>query len=148
MIDGWPQFSDAVVDYYFGKKIAYHYIKRVQRPVCLMISEMENWNVSAALGNDSLEAHNVSYKIWDADSDEVLLEGAAESPANENISLGKIRVSRGEQRMLLMQWEYDGRTYFNHYLMGYPPFSLERYKKWLEKIALLDGSFKFDQIGK
>src|SRR5690606_4639738 len=32
LIDGWPQFSVAVVDYYFGKKLAYWYIRRVQRP--------------------------------------------------------------------------------------------------------------------
>ena len=39
LLDGWPQFSDAVVDYYFGKKLAYHYIRRAQRPVCVFISE-------------------------------------------------------------------------------------------------------------
>ncbi|GGI44239.1 hypothetical protein GCM10008018_06110 [Paenibacillus marchantiophytorum] len=32
MIDGWPQFSDAVVDYYYGTKLAFHYIRRVQQP--------------------------------------------------------------------------------------------------------------------
>ena len=39
VIDGWPQFSDAIVDYYFGKKLAYHYIRRVQRPVCVIVGE-------------------------------------------------------------------------------------------------------------
>ena len=28
LIDGWPQMSDAVVDYFYRKKIAYDYIKR------------------------------------------------------------------------------------------------------------------------
>ena len=28
LIDGWPQISDAVVDYYYNKKIAYSFIKR------------------------------------------------------------------------------------------------------------------------
>ena len=43
VIDCWPQFSDAIVDYYFGRKLAYHYLKRVQQPVCLMVTEPENY---------------------------------------------------------------------------------------------------------
>jgi beta-mannosidase len=39
LLDGWPQFSDAVVDYYFGKKLAYHYIRRAQCAVCVFISD-------------------------------------------------------------------------------------------------------------
>ena len=39
LIDGWPQISDAVVDYYGVKKLAYHYIKRSQQTVCLMFDE-------------------------------------------------------------------------------------------------------------
>lgn len=31
---GCPQFSDAVVDYYFTKKLAFSYIKRSQNPLC------------------------------------------------------------------------------------------------------------------
>jgi len=39
LLDGWPQFSDAVVDYYFAKKLAYHYLWRAQRPLLLCLSE-------------------------------------------------------------------------------------------------------------
>ena len=39
VMDGWPQFSDAIVDYYFNKKLAYYYIRRVQQPVCVMVDE-------------------------------------------------------------------------------------------------------------
>ena len=39
LLDGWPQVSDAVVDHYFCKKLAYNYIKRSQQPVCLMFDE-------------------------------------------------------------------------------------------------------------
>jgi beta-mannosidase len=42
VIDCWPQFSDAIVDYYFGRKLAYPYIKRVQKPVCIMIGEPDS----------------------------------------------------------------------------------------------------------
>ena len=43
MLDCWPQISDAVVDYYFHKKLAFYYIGRVQQPVCMVCAEPENW---------------------------------------------------------------------------------------------------------
>ena len=42
LLDGWPQFSDAVVDYYYRKKIAYEVIVNSQRTVALMFREPEN----------------------------------------------------------------------------------------------------------
>ncbi len=39
LIDGWPQVSDAVVDYGYTKKLAYHYIKRTQQPVLFAFDE-------------------------------------------------------------------------------------------------------------
>lgn len=47
MIDGWPQFSDAVVSYDFIKKLAYYYIKRVQQDLCLMFDEIDGWHIRA-----------------------------------------------------------------------------------------------------
>ncbi len=54
MIDGWPQFSDAVVSYDFIKKLAYHYIKRVQQDLCLMFDEIDRWNIRLHASNDTL----------------------------------------------------------------------------------------------
>lgn len=141
MMDGWPQFSDAIVDYYFGKKLAYYYIKRVQQPVCIMISEPENWYVKVVAGNDSNEDVEGYYRIWDADTNETLLEGTFKTNANQNAKLGKISVSRGDKRLFLIEWDLGGRKFGNHYLLGYPPFSLEQSKKWLKKISLLQDSF-------
>ena len=42
IIDGWPQISDAVVDWYGVKKLAYEYIKRSQRMFCLMCDEPDS----------------------------------------------------------------------------------------------------------
>lgn len=46
--------------------------------------------------------------------------------------LDKIRVSRGEQRLFIIEWEVDDKRFLNHYLLGNPPFDLERYKEWLK----------------
>ena len=34
IMDCWPQISDAVVDYYFCRKLAYFFIKRSQQDIC------------------------------------------------------------------------------------------------------------------
>ncbi|MEO6829701.1 MAG: hypothetical protein ABI164_07800 [Acidobacteriaceae bacterium] len=39
LMAGWPQINVTVVDYYFNKKLAYYYIRRVQQPICIMVDE-------------------------------------------------------------------------------------------------------------
>jgi beta-mannosidase len=147
LMDGWPQFSDAIVDYYFGRKLAYPYIWRVQQPLCLMIDEPRDWHVRLVAGNDSRRDIAGDYRVWDADTNATLLEGAFASRANENRRLGAIRVSRSEQRMLLIEWRVAGLAYGNHYLLGTPPFSLPHYRAWLEQIAALTPAFSTSEVG-
>jgi beta-mannosidase len=148
LMDGWPQFSDAIVDYYFGKKLAYPYIKRVQQPVCLMIDEPHEWHVRVVAGNDSLQSARGDYRVWDAETGETLLSGPFAAGANRNAEVGRIRVSHSEQRLFLISWRLDGREYGNHYLLGSPPFSFSRYTAWLEQIAALAPTFSARDIGK
>lgn len=37
--DGWPLISDAVVDYYFSPKMAYWFLRNVQRNVCVLVND-------------------------------------------------------------------------------------------------------------
>jgi len=146
LADGWPQFSDAVVDYYLAKKLAYHYLKRVQRPVCLMVDEPEAWHVRLVMGNDSRRNAGGHYAVRDADSGETLSQGDYAAPANENRELACIPVFRGQQRLFLMQWDVAGARRVNHALVGSPPFALDQYRGWLRAIAALDGAFDADQV--
>ena len=148
LIDGWPQFSDAVVDYYFGKKLAYYYLRRVQTPICLMVDEPDSWNVRVVMGNDSRTSAHGAYRIWDGVTGENLLEGEYSSPGNENTVLGSIRAGRGKQRFILMTWNVDEVKYANHYIQGTPPFDLQQYKRWLHEIGILPGGFQSERIGK
>ncbi|MCL2519204.1 MAG: hypothetical protein FWF15_11640, partial [Oscillospiraceae bacterium] len=138
MIDGWPQFSDAVVDYYFNKKLAYHYIKRVQNPVCVMIAEPENWHSEVKISNDTLKSYSGRYRLWDGETDEILSEGEFYSPANSNAHITNLRVSQGEKRLILIEWDINGEKSYNHYVLGHVPMDLERYKNWLHKIKILE----------
>jgi beta-mannosidase len=137
MIDGWPQFSDAVVDYYFNRKLAFSYLRRVHQDVCIMIDEPDDWHVRVVLSNDTREEKRGSYKVWDADTGQTLLEGTFVSVVNGNVDLGRIRVSHSDQKMFFIQWIIDGNAGYNHYLLGFPGFSLERYKGWMNQLARL-----------
>ncbi|NLC56301.1 MAG: glycoside hydrolase family 2 [Armatimonadetes bacterium] len=148
VIDCWPQFSDAIVDYYYGKKLAYHYLRRVQAPVCLMVDEPESWHVRVVAGNDSRQPASGPYRIWDADTGETLMQGEFHTEANANQELGRLRISHGHQRLFLIQWELAGKTYGNHYLLGKPPISFEQYRRWLKAIAALPEGFDAEAVAR
>ena len=134
VMDCWPQISDAIVDYYFSKKLAYYYIKRVQEPFCIMITEPESWYVKIVGVNDTLREKRGTYRAYDADTKEELSSRAFSiSPYSKKL-LDKIRVSRGEQRLFIIEWEIDGKRFLNHYLLGNPPFDLVKYKEWLKML--------------
>ncbi|MCL2508687.1 MAG: hypothetical protein FWF05_05880 [Oscillospiraceae bacterium] len=148
MLDGWPQFSDAVVDWYFGKKLAYHYIKRSQAHLCLIVTEPRDWHTRLLVSNDTQGTRQGTFCVWDADTGETLLSGEFSAAPNENTELGRIRAESTAQRLLLMEWESGGERGVNHYLFGAPPFDARRYRSWLAEIAGLDGSFDASEAGK
>jgi len=131
LLDGWPQFSDAVIDYYYEKKIAYNVIKRSQEPFFIMIDEIEDWNVKVIASNDTLEQKNGTYRITDIESAQILLEGKFSVKANAYKVLGKLPVMYSQQGMFIIEWFIEGKRYLNHYLYGTPPFSFEKYVKWM-----------------
>ncbi len=142
VIDGWPQFSDAVVDYYFARKLAYHYLWRVQRPVCIVVGEPgPDKYLPVVVSNDSREAAEVAYRIWDADSQETVAKGTFVAPANQNWQVARIRTFTSDTRLYLITWEVAGQAFGNHYLAAQPPLALAHYRRWLAAIAALPRPF-------
>jgi beta-mannosidase len=147
VIDGWPQFSDAIVDYYFGKKLAYHYIWRVQQPVCVIVGEPgPGAYLPVVVSNDSREQANGQYEITDEETGQIVAAGAFSVPAHQNWQVARLRTFASDQRLYLATWKIGGATYGNHYVAGYPPLSLERYRAWLPLIAALPRPFAAHQI--
>jgi beta-mannosidase len=149
VIDGWPQFSDAVVDYYFCKKLAYHYLWRVQRPACVIVGEPGPGKyLPLVVSNDSRDPFEVRYRVWDADGGDTIAEGTFVAPANENWQVARIRTYASDRRLVLVEWEVGGERFGNHYLAGSPPFSLAQYRAWLEAIAALPRAFDAAQVAR
>jgi beta-mannosidase len=142
LLDGWPQISDAVVDYYLSKKIAYHYIKRSQEPVCLIMKEPQNWVYECIVDNNTLAERDVEWRIEDGDTGALRAEGRTRAAANANTFVTNVSMIPGIQEFFIMRWKVEGREYANHYVAGYIPMDLGRYKKRLAKIEALPQAFK------
>ena len=137
LLDGWPQVSDAVVDYYFTKKRAFDVIRRCQRPLCLMLDEVRDWTQDIVLGNDGCFSGPVRWRVADGESGRILCAGLCEVRANENAVVGTLRVQPGEQKLYLLYCEAAGEVFGNHYIAGFPPFDPERMRAWAAKIDKL-----------
>jgi beta-mannosidase len=139
LIDGWPQFSDAVVDYNFYKKLAYFYLRQSQRPLVLTFAEPKDWELtlcaSNLCGGGPLD---FSYRVRDFVSGETVLSGNGVCGDQETFELAVLPYSQGEKKIYLIEWEsgasssgaYSGK---NHYLAGNPPFELAFYRDFLKK---------------
>ncbi len=131
MSDCWPQFSEAVVDYYGKRKLAFHYIQNVQKPVLLMFGEPESWQIRLYGICDLNRPCQVRYRVTDFMTGTEFLSGETLLEAGENKELDSIKIYQGEQHIWQISYEYNGHCATNHYWQGTPPVSMELYRKWL-----------------
>jgi len=137
--DGWPVVSDAIVDYYNDKKLAYDVVKRSQAPVAAICAEAVNGEHEVFVVNDTRKAAKGT-----------LTGGACSPNAPENGDVFPKRPfggfgetalpfeiaanSRGRvctlpqaagQELWKFEWTLeDGTAGWNHYLAGPRPFDL------------------------
>lgn len=129
LLDGWPQFSDAVVGYFFDRKQAYWHIRQAQRHVALLVREEDDDRLTLVAANDTRRDAALSHLVRDVDSGAVLFEGRATAAANAATVLGELPVPEG-RRFLRIEWRGEAEG-ANHYLAGRPPFRLADYRRWL-----------------
>jgi beta-mannosidase len=135
LLDGWPQLSDAIVDYYFEKKLAFDYIKRAQASLCLMLREPQRWGQELVVVNDTREELPLNYRVRDLDNGETLAESAATAAPEAVTVLDKIPFFASQKRFYVLSWQSPLGEGINHYLSGHPPFSLAQYRQWSSTLA-------------
>ena len=128
--DGWPQLSDAVVDYYGGKKPAYYALKSVQQDQLAMLRD----DHSAWAVNDTLRPVRGHATYRDKASGKVLLDCDYEVAANSKTQIGTVPFSG--QGLIEIEYFVEGRKYRNHFLYGEPPFKWSEVKEWMKDTAL------------
>lgn len=133
--DGWPIISDAVVDYYNSKKLAYYYIRQVQYNSCVMIGDPKDGNHPVVAVNDTRDAKSGSVIVRDADSGKMLFSQTFEIPVNGKTLVGNIPET-DQRGMWLIEYMIGNQKYTNHYLAGKAPFKLDDYRRWYNKLNL------------
>ena len=136
-VDGWPQISDAVTDYYYNKKQAFKVIRRAQYPVTAFIGECAGWEYPLVIANCTLEDAAVEYRVLDAETGETLLAGAKNAPANRNTDCGGLRPAASAKRLLLIDYTVNGARQLNHFITGFPPYEIALLRRWAEIIQNL-----------
>jgi beta-mannosidase len=133
LLDGWPQMSDAVVDYYFTKKLAYGYIKRSQAPFTVAADEERSGILPIYACNDTQNKKEGHLTVRDAESGAVMYECDFVAELNTSTKISELDVATREHWMLIFEWECGDEKGFNHYLCKNPPISLEKYKTLMKK---------------
>ncbi len=133
--DGWPIFSDAIVDYYNRKKLAYPIIKRCQTNICASCTESVKGVHHIVINNDTLLPTSGSVIVRDAETDGVLLEESFHIDPNGCITCGQLP-QIDSPAMWIIEMQIDGETLVNHYLAGPRPFAMSDYRRWLEKAGI------------
>lgn len=131
MRDGWPVISDAIVDYFGRRKLAYEVVKRVQADACVSIAEPVQGTHSVVAVNDGGSDVSLDIVIRDVDSGEVRLRTRASAKADAATRIATLPAS-DVAAMWEIQWGF-GR---NHYLAGPRPFDLQQYGRWLAALGL------------
>lgn len=136
LLDGWPQISDAVVDYYFTKKLAYEYIKRSQAPFCIILDEIAHWKSKILACNDTLQTQSGHLIVTDAQTKEILVDQDFFVKENATTCIGELPIYYSEHKLLLIRWEANGQPGVNHYLCGFPPVDFAWYKTLMKELCL------------
>ena len=134
--DGWPIISDAIVDYYGSKKLAYQYIKRVQTDVCVMMGDARNGKHPVIAVNDTREKISIFITVKDAETGKTVLSKNVTLTENGKASGGYIQAG-GNTKMFLIEWEAKGKKFFNHYLAYNPPIKLDDNMKLIQKTGFI-----------
>lgn len=116
LLDCWPQISDAIIDYYFTKKLAYGYVKRSQNPLCLIFDEKDNSGRYALHAvNDLQYGDQITYVIKDiTENGKIIASGIAEIKPDSNEILENLLLE--SKHFYQMTWTpRAGKTYTNHF---------------------------------
>jgi len=139
LIDGWPQFSDAVVDYYYEKKLAYYYIKQIQQPVLVTFTEPRNGYHQVSIINDTGCHQEIRIKIWKWGCCEEPVLAETVGVDDEVIRTGNISFHPDRKTIYCIEWECENYSGKNHYLSGEPTYDLDTYRRFLKDYYRYEG---------
>ncbi len=141
MMDGWPNMTEAVVDYYFNRKVAFNVIARSQQGFTMTVTTDSEGRLNLIALNYTNDLVKVNYTVVDGETDEIYANGCVETLPRINKRLGILPISNAQKRLLIIKFDGDKKG-FNHYIVGEPSFVPETVKKWYQIIKNLEVDYK------
>jgi beta-mannosidase len=143
LLDMWPMICNySVVDCDFRPKLPYYSIKQSQQPFALTaVRKKVGGEMALYYANDTLETHNVTFKITaytaDGNSYEVAT-GSCDMKPNEAEKL--LPLPKTEKTELwLIEWNENGKIYHNHIFTADQHADLDAYRRWYDMLKPLYG---------
>jgi len=139
LLDGWPQCTEALVDYYFERKSGFYYVQRAQQGLCMILPEPTSWRATPVMVNDTAESASGSWQVIDLEDDKVLASGKYSVGANSSAELMWYDHPPKSMQIVMLKWDNNGKTSYNHALLGNAPYNYEVYCKCMGKFARIAG---------
>ena len=137
VIDGWPQVSDAIIDWYGTRKLAYHYIKRSQAPLCFMFKEPEDGELTLIATNESRICEEGAYKVTSMVDGKLVLEGSFKLEPDGKAEVARLKEKKND--FYLIEWSFSGGKGKNHYVTTIGDgWTYEKYKECMQKAGFYD----------
>ncbi len=134
LCDMWPMmFNYSVLDCNLEPKMPFHFIKKSQQQVCLMALRRElDGEMELFAANDTLNEQSVKYTVtaYNKDGNAEIIDCGTLTQDKNSVSCIKTLGKQEEPKLLILKWEQDGKTYFNHAFTGFTDY--ETMKSWLE----------------
>jgi beta-mannosidase len=148
LLDCWPQVSDAIVDYYFEKKLAFHYLRNSQQATCIMVAEAKGWSHEVVLVNDSDWFGDIQYTVTALGASGPALRGSIKcGPGRRMMVLGQLPLAVNRATCYLIEWTTELGKGMNHYVASNPPYDLRTYvHSFLPAIAALDTTIDVSKL--
>ncbi|MBQ8755877.1 MAG: hypothetical protein IJZ19_12665 [Lentisphaeria bacterium] len=142
LADCWPQPSEALLDYYGNRKMAWYFVRRSMKPVLIMPA-MGKFITAV---NDSAEDVCGTWTLESLSAGEIC-SAPFELPAGTCKTLFTFPQPE-KQDLFLIRWTLqNGEQGVNHHICGKPLFDLAVFReKYLPAIAGLDNSFDPETI--
>ena len=115
LLDGWPQVSDAVIDWYYCKKLAFQFIKRSQQQLCLMFDEPDGGKIRLFAVQDGGVTRSLQYKVRDLINDRIVCEGFATVTPDCSTPIDTVAATDSLGFWLIEWSDADGNGGRNHY---------------------------------
>lgn len=126
------------MDYYYNQKLAYHYIKRSQQPVCLMLDEPENGKCRLVAVNDTPCDQQLDYTVRRFSDHQIVLSGSCVVPGDGIVQPDSLAVAENEKEFYNIHWTIAGKDYQNHYFTNILDIDYEGYLNALKEFRMDD----------